>query len=64
MNNGPVNHPLPMSQKKDYEVNGKPVNIDKVFEVNEFTYRKMLDILSMDVDEEFDFGDKTLKRVQ
>jgi hypothetical protein len=60
----PVNHPLPMSQKKDYEVNGKPVNIDRVFEVNDFTYKKMLDILSMDVGEEFDFGDKTLRRVQ
>jgi len=64
MNSSPVNHPLSMSQKKDYEVDGKPVNIDKVFEVNEFTYRKMLDILSMDVGEEFDFGDKTLKRVR
>ena len=40
-----------MSQKKDYEVDGKPVNIDKVCEVNEFTYRKMIDILSMDVGE-------------
>ncbi len=53
-----------MSQKKDYEVDGKPVNIDKIFEVNGFTYKKMLDILSMDIGEEFDFGDKTLKRVQ
>lgn len=53
-----------MSQKKDYEVDGKPVNIDKVFEVNNFTYRKMLDILSMDVGDEITFGDKTLKRVQ
>lgn len=57
-----VNHPLPMSQKKSYEVDGKPVNIDKVFEVNKFTYKEMLNILSMDVGDEITFGDKTLKR--
>jgi hypothetical protein len=59
-----VNHPLPMSQTKEYEVNGNPVNLDKVFEVNEFTYKKMLEILGMEVGDSMDFADdKTLKRV-
>jgi len=58
-----LNHPLPMSQKKDYEINENPVNLDKVFEVNDLSYDDKLEILELDVGESLAFGEKVLERV-
>jgi len=52
-----------MSQKKDYEINENPVNLDKVFEVNDLSYDDKLEILELDVGESLAFGEKVLERV-
>lgn len=60
-----VNHPLPMSNHKCYTLDGKPLNLDKFFEVNEFSYDEKLRILELDVGETMPMGGqgcKILKR--
>lgn len=61
-----VNHPLPMSSLKDYTMDGKPLNLDKFFSVNDFSYSEKLAILELDVGETIEYGEKTtrvLKRI-
>jgi hypothetical protein len=61
-----VNHPLPISNHKEYELDGNPLNLDKFFEVNDFSYDEKLRILELDVGETIPFGgqgSKVLKRV-
>lgn len=63
----PINHPLPISNHKCYELDGKPVNLDRFFKVNGFSYEEKLRILELDVGETIAYGGqgcKVLKRTE